>query len=181
MSIIGKVAPAVQNIGLVSEPASLRYSADDRLFWDGPVALVIVVAVIAVSVGFAVGFIRGENRQVASSVLVTPAQYAMVRTANIGPLEDALSRVPLDCAGNDRGRCTLSIAYALALTQKFQGELLPAPACLERYDAELRSALIELDGSLHTAALDNAAARASLAGVSDLTASDELFASQPCE
>jgi hypothetical protein len=143
-------------------------------------AVVVAASLISLVIGSAVGFTVAGNTHTATPVQTTPQQYARVRAANIGPLEEALSHLPSDCSGPDRGRCTLSIAYALALTQKFQAELLPAPACLSLSDAKLRIALVELDGSLHTAALDNALGRLQLAGVTNLALSDALFVAEAC-
>jgi hypothetical protein len=142
-------------------------------------ALLAVVCVISLLIGIGIGVLAGNSRS-APSRQVSPAQYAAVREANIGPLEQALLRLPPDCSGSDRGRCTLSIAYALALTQKFGDELLPAPPCLVQSDIKLRAALSELDRDLDAAAVNDALSRTQLVGVSDLAASGALFASETC-
>jgi hypothetical protein len=148
--------------------------------WIQAMLLVAVASAISLVVGSALGFAAAGNRHPSSAAPISPQEYARVRTANIGPLEQALSGIWQDCFGNDRGQCTLSIAYALALTQKFQDELLIAPSCSASSDAKLRSALTELDASLHAAAIDNALGRGPLSGMSDLTASDMLFRSETC-
>jgi len=147
--------------------------------WTLPLALLAVGCAVSLVIGITIGGLAGNHQGVASRQ-VLPEQYAQVRAANIGFLEQALARVPLDCSTNDRGRCSLSIAYALALTQKSRDELLPAPTCLRRSDAKLRLALSELDSDLHSAAADIALARTEMPGVADLAASDALFNSEAC-
>jgi hypothetical protein len=143
-------------------------------------AVVLAASLIPFVIGAAAGYIVAGSVHPTTTVQTRPAQYAQVRAANIGPLEQALSHIPADCSGPDPDRCTLSIAYALALTQKFQAELPLAPSCFALSDARLRTALVELDGSLHAAALDNALGRLLLAGETELAASDAQFSLETC-
>jgi hypothetical protein len=143
-------------------------------------AVVLAGSLIPFVIGSVTGYILAGNLHPTTTVQTTPHQYAQVRAANIGPLEQALSHIPMDCSGTDTDRCTLSIAYALALTQKFEAELPSAPSCASLSDAKLQIALVELDRSLHAAALDNTSGQLLLVGETELAESDVLFSAEAC-
>ena len=144
------------------------------------VGLVALVAIACIGIGLTIGVVVAA-RPTPRPQPVSASQYARVRAANLGLLEQALDQVPLDCAGSDQYRCQLSIAYALALTQKAQAELLlTAPACNALSDAELRKGLGQLVGDLHDAAADLSLARTAMAGRAHLAESDGLFLAEDC-
>ena len=143
------------------------------------VGLVALVAIACIGIGLTIGVVVAA-RPTPRPQPVSASQYARVRAANLGLLEQALDQVPLDCAGSDQYRCQLSIAYALALTQKAQAELLTAPACNALSDAELRKGLSQLVGGLHDAAADLSLARTAMAGRAHLAESDGLFLAEVC-
>jgi hypothetical protein len=142
--------------------------------------LVALVAIASIGIGLTIGVAVAGRPASSIPPPISASQYARVRAANIGPLEQALDQVPLDCVGSDADRCRLSIAYALALAQKFQAELMDAPPCHDLSDAELRTGLVELDPELHAAADDVNLARTAISGASHLAVSDGLFNAEVC-
>lgn len=182
--------------GLPTLPAVSR---DGRYYWNGTawlpfggaaqsqagqgrwlpwLSLLLVIAAVSFAAGLFIGLPLGRTPAPSQQVVA----YDRVRQANIAPLEQALANVNSDCAVGDAGRCSLSLAYVLALDQKFLDELgqTDLPNCRISSDQQLRVGLQGLQRSVSEAIAAGGTPPPILVGVSDIEASDLLYAATTC-
>ena len=160
----------------LDSPAVGKRPRSDVFFGIASAVLGIVLGAIVASVW------PGNSAHVPNpSQADQAATYLRVREANFGPLVQALNGIGGDCSIGETVRCSLSLAYTLALVQKFQAELRPiaAPSCLIASDVELKQGLQRLDDSLHQA-IQAGAPPPDMPGVADVQASEALIAQANC-
>jgi hypothetical protein len=174
-------------------------SRDGRYYWDGTgwvpfagadqsqagqgrwlpwLSLLVVIAAVSFAAGLFIGLPLGRTPTPSQQVVA----YDKTRQANIAPLEQALANVNSDCAVGDAGRCSLSLAYVLALDQKFLDELgqTDVPNCAISSDQQLRVGLRRLQQSVSDAIAAGGPPPPILPGVSDIEASNLLYAATTC-